>query len=229
MIYYIYRIINVALAIIFNKKIILTRCACLGLDALKGKKIYNIQKQRLDNLNNINFFNILLLRRLKIRKSIRKLIVQQALKFNPIIIRQSDYFVMDTYSELTDKLFKFNNLSFYAHYSDFSEKNNLSGQEIDIKKIKDIYLNFFKWMKVCNSKIKIIVINFPVKFDKREEYKNRHNLILNALKKIEDIYLVEIPDFMIIKSDLDNYPYHFSDVTIGYVRNEILKILNEQI
>lgn len=222
--------------ILTNKRIYAVRCACLGLDALAGLKIFNRQKFRVDskNCNSFkSFIKIIFISKIFYKNEIKKLIYQQAVNFWPIVIKKSNFFIMDTYSELTDRKFNIFNEILYSHRSDLKFNNDLYEQVDDLDsedKFYYSYKSFFTYIKSFNNDINIIVILFPVKFDNRYYYSNRYAQIYKSLMrlKITNLTILEIPGTEIEKNIEDDFPYHFSEKTISYVRNKINLIINDK-
>jgi hypothetical protein len=222
--------------------LILTRTACLGNDAigLMGLKKYyflNIQKGRVDYLNHI-FSNLPLKIKLSdikliLRNDIRSLFIQQVFGY-PAFLPLPKYFILDTYSELTDQRFEPINTSFspmYFNFSDldkeFNHKYNCSGL-LPLPNILSEYDLLINNLKSKYQNINIIFILFPAKFDKREVFNLRYNEISKALKVLNSeydfVHLIEVPDYLIENAD-DEYPYHFKEITKNYISQQLKSLI----
>ncbi len=131
--------------------------------------------------------------------------------------------IMDSFSELTDKLFVSNDLhdSFLSHFSDIDHSGNFDHLyscrgllETDL--FEQQYHNFFDAIVATYGKIPIIFIHFPAVFDQRQEYRDRASAIVAAINnltvKFDNLIPIELSN--IKKSQDDNFPYHFSGDTI---------------
>ncbi len=236
MLYIIFLYVKIYYLLFIGKKIYPARCACLGLDAIDNLYSINRQKFRVDGKLNNNFIRIiklLFLSKYFINRKILKLIYQQAVNLWPLIIKKSNFFIMDTYSELTDKKFTVSGVDFFCHYSDLISNKNINIADDTLMSEIDFYIFykiFVEYIKSFNNKIKIIIIIFPIKFEKRDIYIRRYEAINNALDKLsgDDIIIIKIPDELVIKFEDDEFPYHFSDRTKNFVKREIGKILKNE-
>jgi hypothetical protein len=218
---------------IIGRKIILSRCACLGLEVLGGYQIINRQKYRIDLPWSYSFYeklSILLISIQRVKSSIYNLIAQQSFNLWDFAIRRSDYFVMDTYSELTDRLYIFNKSKFCCHRSDLLKDFKYEsgpGELIDGDNLANGYKIFFKRLRAVKPDLKIIVILFPVKFDTRERYRRQYDLIKRSLEACSDmkIKVIELEDSKIHKDSADDYPYHFDSKTIDNFRLQVLNAM----
>ena len=226
-----------------RKKWILSRTACLGNDSLalinsKKYKILNFQKLRVDSFskniqgkyNKINFFPIDFIQ----RDDIKYLFIQQKLLF-PYSLFSPSYFVMDSYSELTDQKFfsqKNKNDFFNLNYSDIND-NILESYVCDgllpINELQNYYETFFNLLKKKYPNIKIIFIYFPDLFETRNKFKERHKAIrdsiFNYTKSDTDIFVIELPVDKVIKDPNDDFPYHYSKETYSYVSSILNQII----
>lgn len=229
----IFTLIKIFLAILFGKKIIISRCACLGLDVLRGLNgvVINRQKFRVDlpwRRKLIDIATIFSISNKSIKPSIKDLVIQQSFNIWTFAIKKADYFVIDTYSELTDRFYVYKQSKFCCHKGDFREgyKNNFSpGELIDSEALKRGYSNFFLLLQEINPSIKIIALIFPVKYDSRYIYKKQYENIKIALQECININIIELEDSEIHKSHLDSFPYHFDDITINNFRSKVLYLM----
>lgn len=227
---------NLKYQFIRRDNIVFCRVACLGKDIVKlhfGRdvKLINHQKLRIDVFVNsfITKQNPLLnsrtIEKHMFRKDIYPLIEnQEKLNWDNYFF-SSRYVVIDSYSELTDQLFKSkkHNFVFCSNYSDINhtdafyqdfECQGLLNTE-DIFKYYVIFMDFFR--KKYPKKI-IVLIFFPVLFDTREKFLSRGKEILCVFKRLEKMYnfvkLLELDDSVIRQSDDDDFPYHMSSGTV---------------
>ena len=226
--------LKMAYFIIFRKKIISTRCACFGQDALIGYNLVNRQKFRVDlpwSRAQNQVIHVAWMINFNIKFEIRDLIYQQAFNFWKISIKYSDFFIMDTYSELTDRLYQFNQFDFTCHRGDFLQLDNDfgSGSLIESDSLTEHYQKFFKKIREVNNDIKIIVILFPIKFESRPKYIEQYNCIKNSLSlcATEDLLIIELDESIICKDPSDNYPYHIGQVTHQHLRSLIDSVINK--
>lgn len=226
-------------------KLIFTRTACLGNDAIKlmgFQKYYylNIQKGRVDYLNNlfdgnkfeINIWDINLI----LRNDMKNLFLQQFFGYKSFF-SSPNYFILDTYSELTDQSFQPFDCKYspiYFNYSDLSNDYKLNYNCEGLLQPNKIYTEydlFIRKLKFKFKNIKIIFILFPVKFDKRQKYLMQNDGIINALTTLElkydNVHIIEIPDYLVENAD-DNYPYHFSDITKTYVSIKMKMLIDNK-
>ena len=214
-------------------QILISRCACLGIDILKPFKIINRQKFRIDLPLSASFnekVQTILIAKRYVKNSISNLVVQQSFNLWVCASRQSKFFIMDTYSELTDRKYTNNKINICCHRSDLkigSLDHFSNGTLIDFESMKLGYRNFFIKLRKLNPNLKIIVILFPVKYDNRIQYKKQYDLIKYALIDCLDldISLIELPDSEIHKSLEDDYPYHFDSKTIDNFRLQVLNAM----
>jgi len=235
-----------------NKDWIATRIACLGQDVLKMAfdnkyQMFNIQKGRIDLIQslaaNINY---------SIKaESIRKYLTNDSLF--PLIQQQNlnnwenntppKFFLIDSYSELTDQMFiNRNNISrFCSNYSDLEhndEFNNIFSENglISNDILEDSYRIFFNFINLKFNTPPIIFIHFPVKLDNREKFKLRYKSILIAINNLKNEFdnlvsieidenVVNWPEYKI--SDLEKFPYHFNYNTYKYFAKQLYFIVNK--
>ncbi|MFV0626585.1 MAG: hypothetical protein ACK5N8_04475 [Alphaproteobacteria bacterium] len=138
--------------------------------------------------------------------------------------------IMDSFSELTDKLFinKQNEKMFLFHYkdlihdSDFDEKYECLGL-LPIDEIKNYYNLFFERVINVYGKIPIIYMHFPMDFEVREEYQKRVCEILGAINELQKKYdnLISITADTVEENLVDKNIYHFSQNTYYDIAKKI--------
>lgn len=226
-----------------QKNWILTRTACLGNDSLallnnKKYKILNFQKLRIDifidyllgKTSKINFHPLTFIK----RQDIKYLFLQQKL-FSIFSLFPPTYFIIDSYSELTDQKFiskKNPNNLFNLNYSDIDNSildTYVCEGLMQNQDMKLYYETFFNLIKKRYPKIKIIYIFFPDLLETRQKFIERHKAIktavVNCAKTQSDIVLIDIPLDKIYKHVDDDFPYHYSNETYIYVSNILNKII----
>jgi hypothetical protein len=213
------------------------RVACLGQDVLilldSKANLINIQKGRIDYITELNQNkkikpNILKVESMLQNKLIITLIEQQIYipwySKNPPL-----FFLMDSYSELTDQLFenKINNWRFCSNYNDllhdnYFHNNYHSKGLLDTNQLIKYYKDFFFLIRKKYKNIPIFFLHFPVKLDARERFKFRYIEIKHAIDIIsidfKNFYSIEVPEEVIdwpeIKSiGIEDFPYHFNKAT----------------
>jgi hypothetical protein len=235
-----------------RKSWVFSRTACLGNDTYYrlveenyGTTLrLNLQKNRVDNLNgNIRARRIGLKGfRILDRKDILEVIWIQNLRFWRLLPTPK-YILMDSFSELTDQLFVFEEgkATFFANYSDVEEsylqkRKIVSLDLLDINQISDQYKLFFDhiysiWGNRKNQ-FNIYFIHFAHKFESREFFKFRAKEIQNAIDELaltySNLISIKIPEDLVkqqINKDgiLDAFPYHFDESAAKYVAQEIKK------
>lgn len=218
-----------------EKKVIISRCACLGHFTSeylfpRNCTSLNFQKNRVDYAVRIH-------KNKKFAVSYDKVAPYILGKGNTkaflnylkretqdmFAYQKCSLLIMDSFSELTDKLFinKTDKSQFLMHYSDvdfsgnFYELYDCAGA-LPIDKIASSYDAFFSCFNAAyGDDVPIIFLPFPTDFDKRNEYKERGKEILSALAKLSEKYKnlhVVVADF-VEKNPADNEVYHFSSET----------------
>jgi hypothetical protein len=226
-----------------SNKMVWSRVACLGKDTYDlfshETVLFNTQKGRIDFLSELfvngkksnlfykNFDYI-------VRKDIRRLVIEQLycrVKFShkPVLL------LMDSYSELTDQKFtdkKKSNSFFFANYGDLNDSfpNDLICEgllELD-EKLEKHYIDFFDNFRHRYPNTPIVFICFPKKFEKRDKFILRHVFINETIKKVSSLYnnfhVLEAPEEIVEKSDLDDFPYHYSYSVKKHLSDEISKL-----
>lgn len=216
---------------IAEKKIVLTRTACLGGDVVRRwsndeYNIVNFQKSRVDLIvNNYETASVWNVFRYFKRKDLLPIIMMQSLPFyNKYFKRKVQYVIFDTYSELTDQMFQIGSKkSFFCNYSDLykeyvTDEFIYSKGLLDCEKIHGLYTTLIERIIEEYTEIEeIIFIDFPATLDNRDKFKSRASSIRQTLQIIEDEYdkvrFVHVDDSDIRPASGDEFPYHFSDET----------------
>lgn len=226
-----------------GKKITPSRVACLGKDVFQNCALVNKQKLRLDVfLNQLGNKNLPTYQRISpyiLRNDILPMMVQQCTHpWSKNLIKSSQFFVIDSYSELTDQEFRHRKTgwSFCAnyndinHYSDFDTHFESLGL-LPLNRIEDTYKEFFNWLRSINPKITIVFIHFPTTLDQREKFQERGEMINLAIKKLglENFYDIRVNENLVKSNQSDDFPYHFSDFTKNHFIKQLKKIPNFKI
>ena len=213
-------------------KKVLCRTCCLGnecLDLLKINNQIHFQKLRIDSfLNSEKYANNL--EAFKFLKNFQIFDFINQLQINPFSIYRYKYIIFDSFSELVDSKFILpNNKVFYAVKGDVRIDKLLSyggkyESQINLNNIKQIYLEVFqKLWEIYRCKIFFILCS--TKFDKRKFFKERSEIINEAIKNIakekEYLICIEPNEDFIEKSNQDNFPYHFNKKTILYISDKL--------
>jgi len=216
-----------------NKIWVLSRTACLFNDTYKLMKLdhiprYNIQKGRVDFWLDIFTFNnkkpnlkdIFFVKRFDIKG-----LFMEQYHFNLKFKNEPYMFVMDSYSELVDRNYysKCNDNSFFACSEDVDEDQLNSKGLIKNEDLVKLYNNFFSKFRDIYPTCPIIFILVPSKLEKREFYIQRSEIIKKTIydisNKLDNFYVVEIPEYLIYNNINDNFPYHYSDNVYTYLSN----------
>jgi hypothetical protein len=235
----------------FNKKLIfksrneyiLSRTACLGTDILQILKpnysIYNMQKNRIDLLNS----QLTLKRSSKLKLNFKYLHAIKEFSIKSMVLQQANnrwmhgkkprFFIMDTFSELTDQKFIYKNKNeFFCNYNDVSrELLNIGVIKslglLDKDSILSEYFSFFENINLIFPSMPIFVIIFPSKFETRPELTERASYISDAMKicatKFQNLHIISILESEIENQPVDsNYIYHYSEKVKEFLANKIL-------
>lgn len=222
---------------------VFSRTACLGNDAYRGSqsgeiKRWNIQKGRMD----------ILVRQLKgISRETTpppRVLFSQEENWKISCQVSSNYWnhfqppkfiLIDSFSELTDQMFVYKGIEFLSHYNDLNwmqqeSKDIESLGLLPLDKIHDHYLEFVQATQSRWGDIPCYFINFPSKFDQREELKIRAELISDAIGNIEKkhrrVKVITIPNDEVQLNDAElakeiPFPYHFAQSTLNFVSEQI--------
>lgn len=204
-------------------EVILSRTACLGTGVqslLNWGRSINHQKNRADLiLNRKKIVTIPEVSRLLLRKDVLSLIYAQ--RQDIFSYRRVSSVVFDSFSELVDREFiTRDGKRFYAVNGDVNKEllvheGGICGDLLDLSNIFEIYEELFSKIHE-RYQCKIFFLNFPTKFEQRQLYQERANIIAVAGRKLmkhkDYFFNVEVPSDMITQGN-DCFPYHFSEKT----------------
>jgi len=238
--------IKYILIIFQKKKWIISRTACLGNDSIRlihpKLNVINFQKDRIDNFvykfendkqNRLHFTMLPYI----YRSDILELIFYQFITIKSLFnFSAPSALILDSYSELTDQKFISLNSKknyFFINYNDTNkkilEKYNCEGL-IEIENILPLYKNFFESFRSKFTSAPIIFIHFPKKLELRQKFIIRHDIIKNSINaisnQIQNLYIIDIPESIILENKQDPFPYHYNDEVYKYVSNKIKEILD---
>ncbi|CAI1853352.1 Uncharacterised protein [Serratia fonticola] len=222
----------------FRNPKILGRHACLGAEVLGrlqgGANSVNFQKNRVDHVNRFKSRNLKLikeedLREIIVREPIKYCVRRQSKDFHEM--REFDFLIIDSFSELADQAFLFDGNGFYSCYSDITEKARANSKLeslglLSVDRIEDEYRTFFTNVSRQSPKGKIIYLHFPMIKEKREHFLLRAKNIKLALETLENefenlyVYSLDNNEADSLNSnDDDNFSYHYdSPVYEEFVR-----------
>lgn len=221
----------------FGSNLIIGRFACLGNDVLLKLNLrqfaINIQKGRIDYLLNyqettkIKTNTIQVINYLE-RKDIKYCIWQQE-KLNILQVSKPKAIFFDSFSELTDQLFKHKKQGweFCSNYTDINHQGSFEEEFqslglISLELLKTYYLDFFSYIRKRYGNVPIFFLHFPSILDKREKFKFRQKVILEIINNIsanfEPFYSISVNDDIV---DFDfseqgnevKFPYHYNTET----------------
>jgi|GEM_PF-1172759 hypothetical protein len=227
-----FRILERAKDLLFSRKKVWCRSACLGKEVFalvygeKNYKLVNMQKARVDLLFSwitgaAQRPKAAAVKPYIKRRDIYPFIKEQAKMPWPRAKEDFEFLLMDTFSELTDQKFahKKEGWSFCSHRSDIDhsagfgeifESNGLLKQD-DFGKA---YENFFGWFEKNYPGKKVIIIHTPTAW---AVFQARHAEILRVLQNMEKtrnyIYNIFLPESQVQWADEDKFYYHFTDKT----------------
>ena len=210
---------------------IYSRCSCFGLEVMQQLNInrfaFNNQKGRVDFLmgthSKISIFKLIKVRKFLKRKDVIYFISNQS-NSRLSEINKIDCIFMDSYSELSDFLFreKDSGWSFAANYFDIDHGGNQkkffkNEGLIPIENLKEIYSEFLSFISRKFPTTPIIFIHMPKFLEKRKEFIERNNEILKIIESMVGTY----PNLHSININIDALPseiksgrqdpYHFTD------------------
>lgn len=220
-----------------GKKVTPSRVACLGKDVFQNCVLLNKQKLRLDvflrQLENLNPPEYKKISPYILRNDILPLMVQQCVNpWSSNLVKTSQFFVVDSYSELTDQEFRHRNAgwSFCANYGDINHHTDFdihfeSLGLLPLSRIEDVYKKFFTWLRSINPHITIVFINFPTALDAREKFHERGEVIYESVEKLhlDNLYNIRVDKDLVKSNQCDDFPYHFSDFT----KNQFIDLLKK--
>lgn len=227
------------LNIIRRRKVVLSRMACVGKEVFYIKNnsnvfLYNFQKMRLDLLfglieKNVKDLNFEELSNNFKREDVLEIMRHQTLRNVLKYTKSLEFFMMDSYSELTDQRFenKKDGWAFCCHYGDIKntdcfKKKFISKDLLEIENIEETYTKFLNWFEQNLKDKKLIFLHYSTKFDKREKFKERANEILRVMLQLEKekdyIINLYLDDEYVFPNEEEDFPYHYSHETyIEYV------------
>jgi hypothetical protein len=228
-----------------NKVKIYGRVACLGRNVFDMRystenKVILVNQQKV----RVDLFNAWLsgetrpkaevIEKYMLRKDVFPLIEQQAA---PEWREKNDfnYFLMDSFSELTDQKFthKTERWSFCCHYTDINHDSDFADffechGLLPIEDIELQYYLFFDWFEKKFPGKKLYYIHFPTKFDSRNIFKERSKEILRIMKKYQEdrdyIKNIFIGEESVFLKENDVFPYHFSEKTNQSFLNKLCEL-----
>ena len=228
---------------VYRSDWVFSRTACLGNDAFKMSEIstlprWNIQKGRADILSHhleTNKKRLNLIPKEIFRSSEIWLVCSQIL--NPFWrkLKPPRLILIDSFSELTDQLFEYNDVTFLSHFSDLDWNHKLTNQLvrkglIPLEEIYSVYERFFFLLNELWGEVPCIYIHFPTKFEQRHEFKERGDRILGSIRQLQVVFpqirIIEMPNNSVhLNADEESkslpFPYHFDNSTIQGVANQM--------
>lgn len=241
----------------FSKLKIIGRTSCFGTRVSKAiNKFYyfNNQKYRIDNyLESIKRGKSYLYCKKELKKFFEEDslfdIIQKQNELNILNknLRRPDVILIESYSDLTDMLFKHKSGSiFLCHISDFNpsvwklitekkvfgDKQFINEGLLNLDEFDFLLENFLmELQKIYNKKVPIVYLHTPVKFEKRKKILKRNKVILEITKNIannnKSFFSFEIPNAEVFKLSENSLTYHFSDRTVNYAASSIKKLIHE--
>jgi hypothetical protein len=216
---------------------VLGRHACLGFEVLRALncnvKDFNSQKGRVDLLLAVsqglsNTIDLGQIKNYLDRKDLLDLIGQQ--KYLNSLPRHAPKFILlDSYSELTDKLFehKYAGWKFCCHNSDLGMTNSFheefsSHGLLDINLIESFYFRFIEALSIKYPQVPILFLHYPRALEERNIYLERSEVIQNSIEAISQknkfLHQIRVDEHIVSsKCDADGnpdtYPYHYSPET----------------
>ncbi|MEE9367507.1 MAG: hypothetical protein V3V05_01455 [Pontiella sp.] len=231
---------------------ILGRYACLGSEVMNRiapkPSILNFQKARidlqLDLLSNRTLSPITeAISQYIIRPDIRPLADQQAsFPFQQII--PPKYFIMDSFSELTDQLFVHRedawkicfNWSDLNHNTQFENTFECHGL-LSTQHFRETYEAYFDRIQMIFPGISIVYLFFSTALDTRDKFIKRDNALQQTLEsmasKYPNVHLVVLPERLVTppitgSDEYRNFPYHYSANTYDAYAEKTRTILTEK-
>lgn len=229
----------------YSKKI-LCRTACLGNFALAnidwgGYLICNHQKNRVDYCLEIDGdkkkrINISSVLNYTPREHQHLLSVYVQERNNIFKYTNVKAIIMDSFSELTDQMFKskYNNSLFCTHYANVLHNTEFNNEYeclglLPSETLEKYYSKFFCKLRNKYKNIPIIFINFPAKYDDRQKFKERAINIKNVINRLSRKYKIKVltPDY-VERNIEDNAVYHFSKESYLKLSKEIMSYLKQK-
>lgn len=219
------------------------RHACLGRDVLDqlgvNTPVVNIQKGRVDYILQCTRSMRYALKVSEVSRHAinnRLLAQQQALAWFGAP-RPPELVYMDSYSELTDKLFvsRRDGWGFCAHFSDlnrtadFASKFDCKGL-IGVNELGACYEQFFGFIRRAFGPIPIVFLHFPSKLEVRDLYRSRAAAITEAIAALAPMFRpffdIHVPEEEVDWPEvrppsLENFPYHYNSRTYVIFANTL--------
>jgi len=229
-----------------KKKTVLGRLACVGLEVLRRRfnvlgieySLLNFQKGRVDIFNDVicasrtNHIGFTI-SEMK-RQDVWPLIEQQTKKLSKFLIRNADFVVIDSYSDLTDQLFLSHDRksAFCSHYSDLKHSEDFRRRYrslglLDISRIEILYRNLFSYIRSLNKNCQIVYLHYSAKYDSRPQFHERSAELRRVLRLLEDEFGVlnlDLDDSCYEPNENDDYPYHYAFGTYEKLKNLWLEL-----
>ena len=229
-----------------RRKKIFARVACFGRiviedrNIIRNNRVSNFQKARIDYINQIMGGEIQgYAENRDLDKIITNIELQDFQKQNISIkefnFSDVDIYLIDTFSDLTDRKFTINSGEkyFFSHYGDLDVsyrdfENIKDNGMLDLGKIRKEYHLFIERVTLINPSSQIIFIHYPSKFEYRMEYVQRGEEIATVLtelsKKYKQIQNIFLSEGQVISKD--SFPYHYAEETNNILKYEISRKIN---
>ena len=229
-----------------NRKKIFSRVACFGRiviedrNIIRNSRVYNFQKGRIDYINQLlGDRNIDYESAGEVNAIISDSELQEFQKQNILLktfdFKDVDVFLMDTFSDLTDRKFQKtqSHRFFLSHYGDLdkSSEDFINVEDLGLLPLEQLaseYQTFIETIIAFNPKSKIIFIHYPTKFEKRIEYVQRAEAIAKILLEISKNH-GNVRNIILSESQVlskDHFPYHYAEETNQILKYELNNLLN---
>ncbi|MCB1305022.1 MAG: hypothetical protein KDK37_12120 [Leptospiraceae bacterium] len=147
----------------------------------------------------------------------------------------SEWVLMDSYSELVDRKFthRAEGWSFAACYGDIRHSTDFKSQFefedfLPLNKIEETYKELFQTLFARFPSVKILFFHFPVAFESRELYRERHAVIENSIHSLAQLWPDRLFSFSVPDSEVErpglyrgimegHNPYHFGPGTSAFL------------
>lgn len=223
--------------------LILTRTACLGGDVIFQKfgnkhDFMSHGKVRIDLLNDLIDNKITkpdkqILSNWILQPEIYGGLYNQQSELSWLVINQTpDCIVMDSFSELTDKRFHYEqgNWDFCGLYGELTKECQSKITKLGLlDNLESHYDRFFSWVRNKYPDVTIIFLHFPITFEKREKYQLQGQAIRAVLDKLAGKYNIQNiqadPESIENVDHSDNpekFAYHFTEKTSNNMAQKIL-------
>jgi|GEM_PF-5744291 len=155
-------------------------------------------------------------------------------------IVESNFVLIDSFSELADQHFLYKGESFYCCYSDISEPvkhspDLVSKGLLNADLVLDYYRSFVEYCIKVNPTIKIIYLHFPVVKENRDKFLSRAKELSQVCETLSYDYPqtfinVELDSALCMslnQNDEDSFAYHYSEHIYDEFANKIRRRLPE--